>query len=103
MITILGRLYFVSLNTNVKPKSTTAVHYFGVDTELNYDSFYLDFGPLNLAMLYHYCIKLKRKLSNPAFYNKKIVHFTGDDNQKRVNAAFLIGAYAVSVDITSIF
>ncbi|CAH0562209.1 unnamed protein product [Brassicogethes aeneus] len=95
MLKVTGRLYFVSLNTNVKPKSTPSVHYFGVDTELNYDSFYMDFGPLNLSMLYHYCVKLKSKLSNSAFHNKKIVHFTGDDNQKRVNAAFLIGSYAV--------
>ncbi|XP_018565753.1 dual specificity protein phosphatase CDC14B isoform X2 [Anoplophora glabripennis] len=92
---IKGRLFFVSLNTDVKPKSTPSVHYFTIDTELNYDSFYLDFGPLNLAMLYHYCVKLRRKLSNPAFHNKKIVHYTGADVQKRVNAAFLIGAYSI--------
>lgn len=93
---ILGRLFFVSLNTDVKPKSTPSVHYFTIDTELNYDSFYLDFGPLNLSMLYHYCVKLRRKLNNPAFHNKKVVHYTGADVQKRVNAAFLIGAYSVS-------
>ncbi|KAJ8936483.1 hypothetical protein NQ314_012347 [Rhamnusium bicolor] len=79
---IKGRLFFVSLNTDVKPKSTPSVHYFTIDSELNYDSFYLDFGPLNLAMLYHYCVKLRRKLSNPAFHNKKIVHYTGADVQK---------------------
>jgi len=28
---------------------------------------------------------------------KKIVHYTRPDPQKRANAAFLIGAYAVSV------
>ncbi|KAJ8955485.1 hypothetical protein NQ318_003587 [Aromia moschata] len=81
---IKGRLFFVSLNTDIKPKSTPSVHYFTIDTELNYDSFYLDFGPLNLAMLYHYCVKLRRKLSNPAFHNKKIVHYTGSDVQKRI-------------------
>ncbi|XP_066158936.1 dual specificity protein phosphatase CDC14C isoform X1 [Euwallacea fornicatus] len=90
-----GKLFFVSLNTNIKPKSTSTVHYFSIDNELSYDSFYLDFGPLNLAMLYHYSVKLKKKLNNPAFTNKKIVHCTGSDRQKRVNAAFLIGAYAV--------
>ncbi|CAG9759992.1 unnamed protein product [Ceutorhynchus assimilis] len=92
---IQGRLFFVSLNTSIKPKSTPTVHYFSIDNELSYDSFYLDFGPLNLAMLYHYSVQLKRKLSNPAFAKKKIVHCTGPDVQKRVNAAFLIGAYSV--------
>ncbi|KYB24827.1 Dual specificity protein phosphatase CDC14A-like Protein [Tribolium castaneum] len=92
---IPGRLYFVTLNTNVAPKSTSTVHYFAVDTEKCYDSFYNDFGPLNLAILFHYCGKLDRKLSNGTLQNKKIVHYTGLDEQNRVNAAFLIGAYAV--------
>ncbi|XP_048516491.1 dual specificity protein phosphatase CDC14C isoform X3 [Dendroctonus ponderosae] len=92
---IKGRLFFVSLSTNIKPKSTSTVHYFSIDNELSYDSFYLDFGPLNLAMLYHYSDKLKKKLNNPAFINKKIVHCTGPDFQKRANAAFLIGSYAI--------
>ncbi|XP_076261608.1 dual specificity protein phosphatase CDC14C-like isoform X2 [Rhynchophorus ferrugineus] len=92
---IKGRLFFVSVNTSIKPKSTPSVHYFSIDNELSYDSFYLDFGPLNLAMLYHYCVKLRRKLNSPAFSNKKIVHCTGSDVHKRVNAAFLIGAYSI--------
>lgn len=28
-------------------------------------------------------------------YNRKIVHYVADDAKKRVNAAFLIGAYSV--------
>ncbi|XP_060515985.1 dual specificity protein phosphatase CDC14C-like isoform X2 [Cylas formicarius] len=92
---IKGHLFFVSLNTDIKPKSIPSVHYFSIDNELTYDSFYLDFGPLNLAMLYHYCVKLRRKLNNPAFANKKIVHYTGSNVQKRVNAAFLIGSYSI--------
>lgn len=103
VIVILGRLFFVSLNTNIKPKSTSTVHYFSIDNELSYDSFYLDFGPLNLAMLYHYSVKLRRKLNNPTFLNKKIVHCTGPDLHKRVNAAFLIGAYAVSAILMTFF
>jgi cell division cycle 14 len=92
---IPGRLYFVTLNTDVSPKSTSCVHYFAVDTEQCYDSFYNDFGPLNLAILFHYCGKLDRKLSNATLHNKKIVHYTGLNDKNRVNAAFLIGAYAV--------
>ncbi|UYV83938.1 CDC14A [Cordylochernes scorpioides] len=30
-------------------------------------SFYADFGPLNLAMLYSYCMKLNKKLKNNIF------------------------------------
>ncbi|POI34987.1 hypothetical protein CIB84_001262 [Bambusicola thoracicus] len=58
-------------------------------------SFYADFGPLNLAMLYRYCCKLNKKLKYFSLSRKKIVYYTSFDQRKRANAAFLIGAYAV--------
>uniref|UniRef100_A0A673BB80 Dual specificity/tyrosine protein phosphatase N-terminal domain-containing protein n=1 Tax=Sphaeramia orbicularis TaxID=375764 RepID=A0A673BB80_9TELE len=58
-------------------------------------SFYTDFGPLNLAMLYRYCCKLNKKLKSFAISRKKLVHYTSYDQKKRANAAVLIGAYAV--------
>ncbi|XP_048076655.1 dual specificity protein phosphatase CDC14A isoform X10 [Ursus arctos] len=58
-------------------------------------SFYADFGPLNLAMVYRYCCKLNKKLKSYSLSRKKIVHYTCFDQRKRANAAFLIGAYAV--------
>lgn len=94
---IKDRLYFVTLRTSVRPKSTSNTHYFSVDDELVYENFYSDFGPLNLAMLYRYCEKLNRKLQvhSAGTSKKKIVHYTTMDPQKRVNAAFLIGSYAI--------
>ncbi|NXP44070.1 CC14A phosphatase, partial [Heliornis fulica] len=87
------RLYFATLRT--KPKSTVNTHYFCTDEELVYENFYGDFGPLNLAMLYRYCCKLNKKLKYFSLSRKKIVYYTGFDQRKRANAAFLIGAYAV--------
>ncbi|XP_069936349.1 dual specificity protein phosphatase CDC14A-like isoform X2 [Cherax quadricarinatus] len=59
---IKDRLYFVTLRTNGRPRSTANTHYFSIDDELVYENFYADFGPLNLAMLYRYCQKLNKKL-----------------------------------------
>ncbi|KFW90956.1 Dual specificity protein phosphatase CDC14A, partial [Phalacrocorax carbo] len=87
------RLYFATLRN--KPKSTVNTHYFCTDEELVYENFYGDFGPLNLAMLYRYCCKLNKKLKYFSLSRKKIVYYTSFDQQKRANAAFLIGAYAV--------
>lgn len=70
-------------------------HFFSIDRQLSYESFFGDFGPLNLSMLYHYCVKLNRKLSSPTLKKKKIVHTTSTDEEKRVNAAYLMGSYAV--------
>ena len=92
----LGRLYFVTINTYETPESTSCVHYFTMDEEHRYNSFYNDFGPLNLEVLYGYCRKLDESLADAALHSKKIVHYTGTNDQNRVNAAFLIGAYAVS-------
>ncbi|XP_064476818.1 dual specificity protein phosphatase CDC14A-like isoform X2 [Ornithodoros turicata] len=88
-------LYFATIRTGVKPRSTSHWHHFSIDDELVYESFYADFGPLNLAMLYRYCVKLNKKLNSYALANKKIVHYTSSDNKKRVNAAFLMGAYCI--------
>lgn len=92
---IKDRLYFVTLRTSGRPRSTQNTHYFSVDDELVYENFYADFGPLNLAMLYRYCQKLNKKLKSLSLAKKKIVHYTTLDPQKRANAAFLIASYTI--------
>ncbi len=92
---IPDRLYFVTLKTAVRPKSTPNTHYFCVDDELIYENFYADFGPLNLSLLARYCQKLNRKLKSHSLAKKKIVHYTTIDAHKRANAAYLIASYAV--------
>ncbi|XP_054986384.1 dual specificity protein phosphatase CDC14B isoform X5 [Sorex araneus] len=78
-----------------RPKSSSNIHYFSIDNELEYESFYADFGPLNLAMIYRYCCKINKKLKTVTMIRKKIIHFTGSDQKKQANAAFLIGCYMV--------
>ncbi|NXM93751.1 CC14B phosphatase, partial [Sylvia borin] len=91
---ISDRLYFAILYQ--KPKSGAAnTHYFCIDDELVYENFYADFGPLNLAMVYRYCCKLNKKLKSFSLIRKKIIHYTGFDQKKQANAAFLIGSYAI--------
>jgi len=92
---IPDRLYFVTLKTSIKPKSTANTHYFSIDDELIYENFYADFGPLNLSLLYRFCTKLNRKLKSYSLAKKKIVHYTTLDSHKRANAAFLISAFTV--------
>ncbi|XP_046429492.1 dual specificity protein phosphatase CDC14C-like isoform X2 [Neodiprion fabricii] len=94
-IRVADRLYFVTLRTTVKPRSTSNTHYFSIDDELIYENFYADFGPLNLAMLHRYCQKVNKKLKAVTLSKKKIVHYTVMDPQKRVNAAFLIASYVI--------
>lgn len=99
LIQFLDRLYFVTLCTSEKPKSTASTYYFTIEGELqyNYVNFFYDFGPLNLSVLYYYCTRLKRKLNMKDLANKRIVHYSSSDKQYRVNSAYLIASYAVSV------
>ena len=59
-------------------------------------SFYADFGPVNLGLLYRYCCKVNKKLKSFSLAKKRIVHYTSFDARKRANAAFMISAYSVS-------
>ncbi|TRZ03139.1 hypothetical protein DNTS_014534 [Danionella cerebrum] len=90
---ITDQLYFALLHQKVK--SSPDRHCFCIDEELSYENFYADFGPLNLAMLYRFCCKLKKKLKSCAHAKKKIVFYTCGDRKKQANAAYLIGSFAV--------
>lgn len=86
----------MAFKTDVKPRNTSNTHYFTIDDELMYENFFNDFGPLTVCMLYRFCQMLNRKLNSPLYAKKKIVHYTSMNQEKRVNAAYLIGAYSVS-------
>ena len=88
------RLYFVTLRTTVKPKSTANTHYFSVDDELVYENFYADFGPLNLAMLYRYCQKLNKKLKVSVSLFNKFFFFVGYYNKCKNFKIFLVSDLA---------
>ncbi|XP_055689918.1 dual specificity protein phosphatase CDC14C isoform X6 [Lutzomyia longipalpis] len=92
---IKDRLYFVTLKNNVKPKNTANTLYFCVDDTYVYENFFWDFGPLNICHVYQYCQMLEAKLYSKSLARKKIVHYTNSTPQKRLNAAFLVGAYMI--------
>lgn len=94
---IKDKLYFVTLHSGLhEPRQVPGVYFFTIDNELIYDNFYNDFGPLNLSCLYKYCWLINKKLGNSRYTDKKIVQYTlDDDEEKRVNAAYLITAYGI--------
>lgn len=91
------RLYFATLASDIplKVRSNKDFHFFCIDDELAYENFFADFGPLNLSMLYRFCVKINRKLESASKQHKKIVHYCSNQPKKRVNAAFLMGAYQI--------
>lgn len=60
-----------------------------------YWNFYLDFGPLNLAHLYRFCVMLNNKLNDPKLKDKVIYFFSNTHAHKRANAVYLICSWAL--------
>uniref|UniRef100_A0A8D8W7Y1 protein-tyrosine-phosphatase n=1 Tax=Cacopsylla melanoneura TaxID=428564 RepID=A0A8D8W7Y1_9HEMI len=89
------RLYFASFKTAKQRLTTTKTHFFSSDETYVYLNFFGDFGPICLSTLYRYCDNLKKKLNLPTLKHKVIIHYTGPNPKNRVNAAFLIGCYAI--------
>lgn len=89
---IEDRLFFATFRT--KPRNSPTVTYFSTDEDetFEYANFYADFGPLNMAMLYRFCVKVNKKLKNG---KKKLIYYTSYDGQKRANSAYLIGSYMI--------
>lgn len=73
---------------------TSKAFYFSVDDEFAYEGYYFDFGPLNLSCAYKYCAKVNDYVSFKA-KGTEIIHYTSADPRVCVNAAFLMGFYAV--------
>ncbi|XP_067005613.1 dual specificity protein phosphatase CDC14A [Anabrus simplex] len=92
---IKGRFYFTTIPSRRELKSTVNFHFFSIDNELVYHNYYSDFGPLNLGMLYRYCVKVNTKLKCFSNGKKKVVHYTTTNPEKRANAAFLVSCYAM--------
>lgn len=88
--------YFARLTC--APRTRSDFFFFTTDFELVYDSFYDDFGPLNIAKVYRYCEKVQGKLhpENTSTPLTRILHYSaGTDERKFVNAAWLVGAYSI--------
>ena len=92
---IPGKLFWISDKT--PPKNQANSHYFCIDNELVYQPFCSDFGPLNLGMTYKFCVELERLIKNPMYSSYRIYHYTSVTPQKRVNAAYLMGAFQILV------
>eukprot|EP00730_Choanoeca_flexa_P012379 TRINITY_DN410_c0_g1_i1.p1 TRINITY_DN410_c0_g1~~TRINITY_DN410_c0_g1_i1.p1 ORF type:complete len:448 (+),score=79.25 TRINITY_DN410_c0_g1_i1:210-1553(+) len=87
------RLYFATVS--YLPKDHDGQTFFTVDSEFIYENFCADFGPLNLAMSYRFCMKLKAILEDPSDTHKRVFFCTGYDRQIRSNAAVLIGMFSL--------
>jgi cell division cycle 14 len=76
-----------------KTSDDCVFHYFVIPSELNYTSFCDDFGPINLASVYRFCMILDKEIED--WPNKNVVLSSLPDRPSLTNSAFLLGAYMV--------
>ncbi|KAL3139625.1 hypothetical protein ABBQ38_003941 [Trebouxia sp. C0009 RCD-2024] len=89
---IPGRLYMAALRTvdglqrsGIASGSIT----YCIDSELVYEPFYADFGPLNLGLTYRFCQKTQANLQEGERQHKPVYFCCGSTAHQRANAAVL--------------
>ena len=102
------------------PDDNASYYYFTIDDQLLYLSFFQDWGPLNIAMVYKACILMHELLEVrygscsttsrlvpfihvPTYYllqdkelaSHRLVLYSSDDPRRKANAALLMALYVV--------
>ncbi|KAI5956794.1 CDC14 [Candida jiufengensis] len=79
------------------PSDTKDLVYFTVEDTLPYNSFHLDFGPLNISNLYRFAVVLHNILNDDSNQGKGVVFYSSTNPQQRTNAACLLCCYMILV------
>ncbi|EMD41090.1 hypothetical protein CERSUDRAFT_111664 [Gelatoporia subvermispora B] len=72
-------------------------YYFTIDDQLVYLSFFEDWGPLNLAMVYKACILIHELLQDETLASHRLVLYSSTDPRRKANAALLMCLYVMIV------
>ncbi|KAL4075737.1 tyrosine protein phosphatase [Scleroderma citrinum] len=79
------------------PDDDVTYYYFTIDDQLLYLSFFQDWGPLNLAMVYKACILIHELLEAKDLASHRLVLYSSDDPRRKANAALLMALYVMIV------
>ncbi|THV05392.1 phosphatases II [Dendrothele bispora CBS 962.96] len=72
-------------------------YYFTIDDQLLYLSFFQDWGPLNIAMVYKSCILIHELLEDKDLAGYRLVLYSSNDPRRKANAALLMALYVMIV------
>ncbi|TFK73025.1 phosphatases II [Pluteus cervinus] len=79
------------------PDDNALYYYFTIDDQLLYLSFFQDWGPLNIAMVYKACILIHELLEDKDLAGHRLVLYSSDDPRRKANAALLMALYVMIV------
>ncbi|KAJ3723388.1 protein-tyrosine phosphatase-like protein [Lentinula raphanica] len=79
------------------PDEEASYYWFTIDDQLLYLSFFQDWGPLNIAMVYKACILIHELLEDKELATRRLVLYSSNDPRKKANAALLMALYVMIV------
>ncbi|KAF8974296.1 protein-tyrosine phosphatase-like protein [Flammula alnicola] len=82
---------------SASPDDYASYYYFTIDDQLLYLSFFQDWGPLNLSMVYKACILIHELLEDKDLASHRLVLYSSDDPKRKANAALLMALYVMIV------
>lgn len=88
-----GRLYFCVSERNMQAKFSDEYFFFKSELAAEYRSYYKDFGPTKLSVVFRFCNLLHKMMSAKRYKDKKLVLQMQEMPEIRTNAAFLMASY----------
>ncbi|KIJ32361.1 hypothetical protein M422DRAFT_184583 [Sphaerobolus stellatus SS14] len=79
------------------PEDDAKYYFFTIDENLVYLSFFEDWGPLNLAMVYRACILIHELLEDKEMKDYRLVLYSSNDPRRKANAALLMALFVMIV------
>lgn len=73
-------------------------HWFNIDDDLVYLSFFEDWGPLNIGLFYRFCMHVHQMLQDDDLSDRVLVMYTSNDPCKKANGSLLAAMYSMIVD-----
>ncbi|DBA04840.1 TPA: hypothetical protein N0F65_004477 [Lagenidium giganteum] len=86
-------VYYTQLAVDPEPRE--GLIYFCIDKKLQYNNFYLDFGPLSLGCTFQFCNVMNKMLASAVQTKRKIYFYSSPDPKLRANAVCLLGCWGV--------
>lgn len=86
-----------SIYASSHPDEDATYYYFTIDDQLLYLSFFQDWGPLNIAMVYKACILIHELLQDKDLESHRLVLYSSNDPKRKANAALLMAFYVMIV------
>ncbi|CAI4439802.1 AMM_1a_G0017130.mRNA.1.CDS.1 [Saccharomyces cerevisiae] len=90
-----GRVYLGAYDYT--PEDTDELVFFTVEDAIFYNSFHLDFGPMNIGHLYRFAVIFHEILNDPENANKAVAFYSSASTRQRANAACMLCCYMILV------